>query len=277
VLTFQKTRKTGAFPAAFQRLDPAELAGFPGEHAVRYSAELIRKVSPDALSIMELGSNREVALVEKMLRHPPLKHRPFRLASEFHMTQDAGLFRAEPGPGRLPLHEGKMVWQFDAAYAPPRFWLDERAARRALLRAAEDRGQSLPYEQARMGIRAVASNTNERSLIAALLPPRVFGGNSLLLGAPTGERGSAAWREAMFLLAVLNSFVVDAFLRRKVTANINMFYLYELPVPPTSEAIAELADLDEEDLSLVLAGFPIVSEEVKQGVRTAFRRQEDPA
>lgn len=31
----------------------------------------------------------------------------------FHMSNDSGLFRNAPGPGRLPLYEGKMIHQFD--------------------------------------------------------------------------------------------------------------------------------------------------------------------
>ena len=54
------------------------------------------------------------------------------------MTSDKELFRTEPGPGRLPLYEGKMIHQFEDRFAPPRYWVDEKAGWRALLRRERD-------------------------------------------------------------------------------------------------------------------------------------------
>ena len=43
---------------------------------------------------------------------------------------------------------------------------------------------------------------------------------------------------SLFCVAVLDSFVIDWFLRQKVTTNINMFFVYQLPVPRLSAADA---------------------------------------
>ena len=132
------------------------------------------------------------------------------------MTAESELFRTRPAKGALPLYEGKMIWQFDGRYAAPRYWINEKRGRRALLKRAADDGQRLDYQQERLAVRAVAANTNERSLIATLLPGGVFCGNSLLT-----NRGPLQRKDGLYLVAVLNSFVLDWYLRRATTANVN--------------------------------------------------------
>ena len=39
------------------------------------------------------------------------------------------------------------------------------------------------------------------------------------------------FEDMLFCAGILNSFVIDWLLRLKVTTNINMFYIYQLPVP----------------------------------------------
>jgi hypothetical protein len=120
-----------------------------------------------------------------------------------------------------------MIWQFCHTYTQPRFWVDERKGRKALLGREKDTSQKLDYQNFRCGFRAVASNTNARSLIASVLPASVFCGNSILINA-----GHSLNEETLiFITAILNSLVLDAFLRLKVSQNINMFYIYQLPVP----------------------------------------------
>ena len=159
------------------------------------------------------------------------------------MTNDSALFNAVRGNARLPLYEGKMIWQFDHRLAEPRYWVGEKEGREALLGRDVDEGQELGYETCRFAVRAVSASTNERSLVSTVVPPRVFCGNSLLVTKGASPRGA----EMLFFLAVMNSLVVDAMLRTRVTTNINMFFLYQLPIPrplpadPVFGAISERA------------------------------------
>jgi len=237
VLTFEKGGVTTSFPAAFMRHDVAELERFPQEGAIPIAVDLVRRLSPDSLSVMEFKTPLDVQIAEKMLQFPLLGGElpgkwNLRLTQEFNMTSDAHLFKTEPAKGRLPLYEGKMIWQFDHRLAPPRYWVDEKQGRQALLGREVDTGQPLDYQAYRLGIRAVASNTNERSLISSVVPCDTFCGNSLLAAGKVGFRET----ELLFATAILNSFVVDAMLRNKVTTNINMFYIYQLPVPRLTAA-----------------------------------------
>jgi len=232
VLSFQRGGTTESFPAAFMRHDVAELDRFPEEGAIPIDIDLVRKLSPDSLSVMEFKCDTDVKIAQKMLRFPLLGEEvkgkwSFALTREFDMTNDSQLFKNSPGNGRLPLYEGKMIWQFDHRFAEPRYWVNEREARAALCGRAGDDGDAMDYQDYRCGLRSVASNTNERSTICSVVPQGVFCGNSILVGKDRSPRGA----EMLFLVAVLNSYAVDAMLRNKVTTNINMFFIYQLPVP----------------------------------------------
>ena len=234
VLTFETGGTTDIFPASFMRHDVAELAKFPMQGAVPISVDLVRRLSPDSLSVMEFKSETDIHIAEKFLRFPLLGASiggswSLELHRELNMTDDAYLFKKQPGQHRLPLFEGKMIWQFASDLAEPRFWIQEREGRKAVLGETEDKGQVLGYQKYRFAYRSIASNTNERSLICSVIPPS-FTGNSLnisdSLDVPT----------QFFCVGILNSFAMDWFLRLKVTTNINMFYIYQLPVPRLTKA-----------------------------------------
>lgn len=222
---------TRQFPAAFMRHDVEDLERFPDEDALWLDVAFIRRLSPDSHSVMEFKSALDVRIAEKMLRFPLLGERiagswNLVLGNEFHMTNDSHLFLAEPGPGRLPLYEGKMVWQFDAKYAESRYWVDEVKGRKAILGRTVDVGQVIGCQRYRFAHRAIASSTNERTMVGAVLPKACFFGHSLNAAKePVDEKDN------LLLAALLNSFVFDYFLRQMVTANLTMFFIYQCPVP----------------------------------------------
>lgn len=237
VLTFSKGGETATFPAAFMRHDVAELDRFPEQGAVPIAVKLVKRLSPDSLSVMEFKSERDVAICEKALRFPLLGEdvpEAWRasFSAEFHMTNDSHLFKSAPGKGRLPLYEGKMIWQFDHRLAEPRYWVDEREARAAVLGRTQDEGQSLDYQAFRLGFRDIASNTNERTMVSTVIPP-TFHGNKLPTIRIFDEDGGRAIGddEQVCLCAVWNSFVIDYLIRMKVTTTLNFFYVYQLPIP----------------------------------------------
>ena len=85
-------------------------------------------------------------------------------------------------------------------------------------------------------MRKIASNTNERTLVASLIPANSFAGNSLTVNFPFHNSPSCYNKlrhtesELAVLMAILNSFVVDYVLRSRMTTNLNLFYLYQLPI-----------------------------------------------
>jgi hypothetical protein len=187
---------------------------------------------------MEFKSDFDVQIAEKMLRFPLLGEEiegtwNIKFAAEFHMTNDGrNLFKSESGPGRLPLYEGKMIWQFDHRLAGPRYWVDEREGRARLLGRDQDRGQKLDYEAYRLGYRDIAANTNERTLVCTVIP-KTFHGNKLPTVRIFDRDGKRLITdsEQLVLCPILNSFTVDFIIRMKITTTLNFFYVYQLPVP----------------------------------------------
>lgn len=249
---------TARFPAAFMRHDVAELERFPAEGALWLDVDLIRKLSPDSHSVMEFKSEQDIAIAEKLLKYPLLGEKragewQVGFTAEFHMTNDAkDLFETEPAEGRLPLYEGKMIWQFDAHYEKPRYWVGRTKGRKALLGRREDVGQWMDYQTYRLGFRDIARNTDTRTLISALIPP-TFHGNKLPTVKVFDEDGNRLLdsRTQLFLCAVWNSFVIDWMLRQKVTTTINFFYLYQLPVPRFTQADPAFAPIVDRAARLI--------------------------
>ncbi|WP_460193432.1 Eco57I restriction-modification methylase domain-containing protein [Thermosynechococcus sp. FA-CM-4201] len=251
ILTFEKGGHTDTFPVRFMRHEVAELAAFPAPEDIILEVPLIRKLSPDSLSIMEFKEAIDITIAEKMLRFPLLGETiegkwNLKLTTEFHMTNDSHLFKTEPAPGRLPLYEGKMIHQFTHQFAPPRYWIEEKEGRKALLgKNVVDTGQKLDYQCYRLGFRDVARNTDERTMICTVIPPKVFCPHTMSLEQvyytqPNKNglnRNSMGMRdnERIFLCSLMNSFVIDAYLRRRVTAHLSFFFIYQLPVPRLQE------------------------------------------
>ncbi len=231
VLSFEKGGKTDCFPAAFMRHEVTELERFPQEDALQISVDLVRRLSPNSLSLMEFKCPMDLTVVEKMIKNPLLNDgsqwRP-EFHREFHMTDDAALFQSKSDELSMPLFEGKMIWQFTHILAKPRYWVNEKDGRQSLLGKQREREQELGYQKFRIAYRAVASSTNERSLVSTIIPP-CFTGNSLNVSE------NLEYPIQLYCISMLNSFVIDWFLRQKVSANINMFYLYQLPVPRLQE------------------------------------------
>ncbi len=250
-LTYEKGGNTDTFPAAFMRRDVAELDRFPREGALNLSVELIRRLSPDSLSIIEFTGEMDVQIADKIAASPPLGQQidgtwNVVLTQDFNMTTDSYLFRAEGGAGRLPLYEGKMIHQFTNQWGEPRYWVDEREGRKALLGKTADAGQVMSYELHRVSFRTIARNTDERSLIATILPRKGMSGNSLSI-----TKSHLEPRNLMCLAALLNSFTVDSALRQRVSANINMFYVYQLPIPRLTERDAAFKPIVERAARLI--------------------------
>ncbi|WP_044034148.1 Eco57I restriction-modification methylase domain-containing protein [Microcystis aeruginosa] len=256
ILTFEKNKQTLSFPVEFMRHDVEELQRFPHKDSLVISVDLIRKLSPDSLSVMEFKQDIDIHIAEKMSRFPMLGETlpdtwNLKLTSEFHMTNDSHLFKTEPAEGRLPLYEGKMIHQFTHRYALPKYWLDEKEARQALLKRGEvDKGQILDYQTYRLGFRDVARNTDIRTMIATILPPNSFCGNTISL-EKIDKQVAISLKEKCYLLSIFNSFVFDRSIRDKVTSHLSFFYVYQNPIPRLKEGDKYFQEIVENAAKLI--------------------------
>lgn len=223
---------TKRFPVAFMRHDVGELIRFPEEGALWLDVELIKRLAPHSHSVMEFKVALDVQIAERMVQFPLLGERiesewKFRISQELNMTTDSHLFKTEPGSGRLPLYEGKMIHQFEHGLALPRYWVDEVETRLLLCGRTGDSGQELGYQSYRFGIRTIGRSTDRRTLICGPVTKNAFCGNSLLASRIAVDRDKLTTA----LQAILNSFVFDYWIRQTVSANLNMFFIMQVPVP----------------------------------------------
>lgn len=249
VLSFEKGGKTKSFPAAFMRHDVGELDNFPQYGAVSISIDLIKKLSPDSYSIIEFKNEQEVIIAERISQYPLLygNDNGWNLelyGEEMNMTRSAESFLTTPT--KYALYEGGMIWHFTNKFSEARYWINEKEIRKDFLSKRVKRiegpfeqPQNLKadYETYRLAIRKIASNTNERTLISSIIPKYAIAGNSLTVNFPFQHDKKKynelrISNEELFVLSsILNSYVVDFILRARVTTNLNLFYLYQLPVP----------------------------------------------
>lgn len=257
VLTFEKGHHTEVFPGSFMRHDVTELDRFPAAGSLLLNVALIRRLSPDSLSIMEFKNETDVQIAEKALDLPLLTEEivdrwNLVLGREFHTTDDRELFLTEPSPGRLPLYEGKMIHQFTHCWGEPKYWIDEQQGRNILLEDQKDNGQKLPYQMYRLVYRRQSATTNERTLISTIIPP-AFQVDNLATALLFSEDGDRLIDDGgnLFLCAIFNSLVIDYMIRTRVTNNINYFYIYQLPVPRLTERDPQFRPIVERAARLI--------------------------
>jgi hypothetical protein len=95
--------------------------------------------------------------------------------------------------------------------------------------------QTLPCHRVRVAFRDVTNRTNQRTLIASLLPARVFLTNKApYLLWPRGDE-----KDQAFLLGMLCSIPLDWYARRFVELNVNFFIFnpFPIPRPPRSDPL----------------------------------------
>jgi type II restriction/modification system DNA methylase subunit YeeA len=248
---------------AFYVLDAAELDD--EERHIPYPLTTLKHLSPEQWAMMELRDRKDLKILDKCYAaFKPLQEDWLDFRNDLHMTNDKDLFLEQPSENLLPLYEGKMIWQYSHALAKPQYWLnpenfDERQSSKEIYRMAQDlgikRGEAAKHESAircdreffRLGFRDIASDTNERTLIFALLPPQCGVGNTINIGVPKryvlqtdGQVGIlpvSPWR-MLFALAWFNSLPVDWLARFMIQIHANKTYLYRLPFPqPTDDDI----------------------------------------
>ncbi len=259
LLSFEKSGSTQQFKAAFrinprEAVRPEELEFFlhnDSEH-VTISISLIRQLSPDSISVIEFKDAKDILILEKISRFPLLGEEiedtwNLRLFREFDMTNDSHLFQTQREKNALLLYEGKMIWQFTHLFAEARYWIDEQEGRKSILKRGEkDEGQTLDYQSYRLGFRDVAASTNERTMIAAIIPRNVFAGNTLIVSKPFAQI-----TELLCCSSLLNSYICDYVVRQKVTSHCNMFYVYQLPIPRLDVTDSVFNDIVERTAKLV--------------------------
>lgn len=256
-LVFQKDAPSADFNAAFMRHNIGELESLkPGPWVVRLRRDEIRNLSPETLAFLEYRNERDQKIIRKMyaaggtlggeevsswgtrlfdyLAHENLYNATWdkdvftdlisgRLYSPALVLgeEPAGVeetIRQMRERGFWPVWEGKHVEQFVVGIKPIRWWLS--------VAAAERKYGKPPRQEATLVFRETASNTNQRTCLAAVLPP-FSAGSHKLSGVHLEHVGIEA------AATVLNSFCFDFALRlRTAGTSVSFTYMRPMPIPP---------------------------------------------
>lgn len=254
IYSARKGGATETIEVAFGINTEAELRRIRDAGGVALTAELLRQLSPETFALPDTASLAGLGLVQRISArfarfgdsYPGWPDRIYM--RELDMGNDRDVFNEREG---IPLYEGRMVDLFDhraKAYVSGRgrtaVWRDlpfgdasKAVTPQWHVEAARIPVKVLPrVHRYRIGFCGVASPTNKRSLVAALLPPQVVAGHKV----PTilFERGTDA--DMLFWLGVANSLVVDYVVRRKVSLNMDYTIVDSLPIPRRADSTSSV-------------------------------------
>lgn len=200
----------------------------------------------DDLSLPEVRSVAEWRLFSKIAEagvswEDPGSGWTPKICREVDMTKERPKFLSRAIAGALPLVEGRMVqshrfgvkghmsgtgrsalWEaypIGGSRLSPQFWIHPSD----IPRANQHRADML-----RVGFCDIAGQTNERSLMASLIPAGVVCGNkvpTILFPEDPSEERLLVW------VCVANSLAFDWMLRRVLTTTVNYFLLQSVPMP----------------------------------------------
>jgi hypothetical protein len=146
-----------------------------------------------------------------------------------------------PDARYVPLYEGRMVHQFDhaaKAYVSGEGrgakWDDLEFSQKALTAHFYVDGTEIRTDL-RAGLCNVTGQTNERSMLATLIPAGHLTGHSV----PTACITTGDYKSHLVWLCFANSIAGDFLLRQKITTNLSYFYLESWPLlRPTTDTPA---------------------------------------
>ncbi|MCP9491407.1 MAG: hypothetical protein MSC31_16270 [Solirubrobacteraceae bacterium MAG38_C4-C5] len=255
----QRGDSTETLNAAFMRHHVGEWE-HPTEYAVPLAVSEIRRFAPETLSLMEFRGPRDLELVDRLYAdHPRLgealaaaggrfqlefmmnshdrlfvrrtKLERERVLSEIDDARDPRVRARLRVAGYLPLYEGRSFFQHDPYFRGKKN--TESVSKFVPVATVREELEGDAWTRPRLAFRDIASSTNQRTLIATVMPPAVHGNK-----APTLDAYPCPYN----LAALFSSLCLDYILRMKVSASLNWHYMATLPIPDwSSTAFAEHA------------------------------------
>jgi hypothetical protein len=218
----------------------------------------------DTASLPLLPTERSLEIFAQLRKSPRLdlndgkswRARPDRELDATNQKELMDLKSRECPEGFWPVFKGESfdLWTPDTgeyyAFANPDKVIPWLYAKR--MRSGKSRGDSahaefsagfrqdettLACQRARIAFRDVTNRTNQRTVIACLLPPKIFlTNNAPYLLWPRGDE-----KDQAFLLGVLCSIPLDWYARRFVELHVNFFIFNPFPVPRPDRSEARWA------------------------------------
>ncbi|NKB59544.1 MAG: hypothetical protein GKS00_24760 [Alphaproteobacteria bacterium] len=239
--------QTTEFDAAFGVNSIGKLQALERECLLQVPVSLVEEFSPEALAISEITHPFDIEIVKKLysifLKFGADDASPAsrEYQREIDMGNDRGLFTEDPSG--IPIYEGRMVEAFDhrakayksgrgraAVWDELRFGPEKCIAPQWRILVEEIPGKIRDrWMKPRIGFCDVASPTNQRSLVAAIIPGGAVCGHKV----PTITFSPEDARLTCFWLGVANSFCMDFLVRKKVSLTMSFTLMDSLPLPRT--------------------------------------------
>jgi len=241
-----KGGQTVRVPAAFRVNTADKLQDLMAGRTLSIPVSIIEEFSPDAVAVMEFAAQSEIDVCARMYgRYPKfgaeVEGVPYRhYMREVDMGTDRGLF--SEGADGLPVFEGRMIDAYDyrakgyvsgrgraAVWDDLSFGSPNKRIQPQWRIVPEDIPDKLNgrIDRYRIGFGDVASPTNQRGLIAALLPAASVSGHTV----PTIEFNDSGPENLLLWLGVANSFAMDFLVRPKVSLHMTYTVMDSLPFP----------------------------------------------
>lgn len=246
-----KPGPTTEFPCGFYLHDDAWLFGDHAGREMLYSLAFVRKIGGEHLTIVEVRDRKSLdAALQVYAAHDPLAAAisaiDITVATNpvaLNITKDKRVIERLTWPidngdvrvglaaflktrESMPLWEGKHLGPFTDC------WGDQPRSCVRIRDVASNAHWARYSIHFHIGIREVTCSTNERTCIAALLPPGGVTSYTLLTERSPDAR--PAWH-ALRTVALLDSFSLDFVARLHVQTHLNLTILRRLPACPTSE------------------------------------------
>lgn len=219
------------------------------------SADDIALINPNTRTVPVFRTNVDAELTKKIFHRVPVfvNEKPgenpwgIKFFTMFHMSNDSHFFYTEPGSGRVPLYEAKMIWQYDhrfGSYAgvdpnsasthlptptpeqyadpnytvTPRYWVEGEEVESRIAKQWDRKWF--------LGFRDITNATNERTSIFTIVPYYGVGNNMPILLIKLNDALLITC-----LLANINSIIFDYINRQKISGtHMNFFFVRQLPV-----------------------------------------------
>jgi hypothetical protein len=243
----QKGKITTQFPCGFYLHDDDWLFREQKERPpLEYNLDFVQKTGGDYLSLLELQSEKDLEVAKICFANGEpfgkvCDHLGIKLGRELDITNDAWRFTStseilpegqdprDPDVakqllemGYLVLHEGKTFHQYNDRWElNPKFLV-------SLSQIKERNIWKNSAQFYRLAFRKIARSTDERTLVACLLPTICLSSDSVYAEQASSNRLTL---NALVISAICSTFATDWATRQLVSANVSLFILNRVALP----------------------------------------------
>lgn len=192
---------------------------------IKYSKAIVKEFEPEKLSLFEPRDIKEfdlyVHLRKKCNSLGNTRLLDFRI--EYNAEKKYKPFVYDFGhPNGIPMLKGEFINQFKLVGVPI-----ESFDRKTI---SQKIGNDI--KNYRISIRRNARPTDKRTLICTFLPPNFTASGSMLVQKDSDQMSLG---ERLFYLGIMNSYIMDFFLRKIIVKNVSQTFLDQLPIPSYHE------------------------------------------